>query len=561
MNWKKEYRVSDLFGRGKADKSQEGGPASEQTAEVTAGAGAAEASEPGAGGWPLFGDVGPGAAAQPPSEPPAPAAPGPGARHDEPAVRAEATPPSADAPADPGEPSVWKKEIRFSDLFRRGKKEPGPAPDDAAPEISPQPETSADVESAPAPTAGESGEETEAATVAEPGAEEQSVWKNEIRVSDFVRRSQTDPAEPATEDSPAADAASEEGQGESAAGEAAVEPGPVVEAEAEPEPVAEAETPKPAEEPTAEAPQSEQPVAEHEAAAVAGAVAAVVAHDEADAQESATEDKKPGRLGGLFGGRKEKVEQRPDESETPAAAGTGRAVPRGSNGAGPLPDVPLVRALNLLPREEVKVRTPRPVLRYAGVALLAVLVLGGLGFFYMNERSKIDDRQSAVEDLEAQIAAVQALEQTSPQEGVALAGEALTRASALSTALDGRVVWDRLLRDLSLTLPDDVWFSTVVSTVVAAPAPSEEVAAAVPAAQLVTITGYARTQAGLAQLIARLGVLPELGSLQLQSGNVVELGGEEVVEFSVSAVLKQPVDPTAPAVAPETSTAGEVASS
>jgi len=221
--------------------------------------------------------------------------------------------------------------------------------------------------------------------------------------------------------------------------------------------------------------------------------------------------------------------------------------------------VPLVRALNLLPRDEVKVRSTRPVLQYAGVALLAVIVVGGLGFFFMNEHSKIDERQSAVEDLEAQIAALEAFEQTSPQEGVALAGEALTRASALSTALDDRVVWDRLLRDLSLTLPDDVWFQSVATSVAATPAPNEEVAAAVPAVQLVTISGFARTQAGLAQLISRLGVLPELGSLQLQSGNVVELGGEEVVEFGITAILKEPAGTTTSGPAP--ATAGEVASS
>ena len=39
-----------------------------------------------------------------------------------------------------------------------------------------------------------------------------------------------------------------------------------------------------------------------------------------------------------------------------------------------------------------------------------------------------------------------------------------TRVLALSTALGGRVVWDRLLREVSQVLPSDVWITTLSAT-------------------------------------------------------------------------------------------------
>ena len=50
--------------------------------------------------------------------------------------------------------------------------------------------------------------------------------------------------------------------------------------------------------------------------------------------------------------------------------------------------------------------------------------------------------------------------------------------TALSAALSRRVAWDRIFRELSLVLPDDVWLATlsakapVSSSVAAAPAPA-----------------------------------------------------------------------------------------
>ena len=59
-----------------------------------------------------------------------------------------------------------------------------------------------------------------------------------------------------------------------------------------------------------------------------------------------------------------------------------------------------------------------------------------------------------------------------------------------------------------------------------------------------TITGYALTQEDVAQLLARLEVVPEFSSIQLESATQTEIGEQSVIEFSVIGALKQPVQVT-----------------
>jgi hypothetical protein len=566
MDWKKEYKPSDLFRRNKAGKEKEGAPASEPPAPAPADAGAGEPSvwrkevrvsdifrrgkqserehagpQANKPGWVLFGDVSAEDAGQGEAEPTAPppastppaeqlppqaqaersAEPEPGERaplsQEAPEVEPEAAgpqpqpePPAAAPGEDAGE-SIWKKEIRISGLFRRGRKESEPVADVPAPESADQ-------------------AHGEAAPPAESSAEAPSV---EESVTSEAAAEAAEPADAESADAESAELAAEPVRPTEEPEEAAALTASLAEAQAPASDAAE--------------PEREQESSAAEVAAAAGAAAV--------ATGSASVWKKELKLSGLFGGGRSKGLR----ATSPRPGGPGyREFQFGdSNGAQPLPDVPLAHALNLLPREEVKVRSARPVLPYVGVGLLAALVVGTLAFVYLDTRSTIEDRQSAVEDLNAQIAALEAFEETTPQQGVALAGEALARATALSTALDGRMVWDRLLRDLSLTLPKDVWFVSLVTTTSVAAEPPPEGTPALPPVLTVTITGHAKSQEGVAQLLSRLGVLPELEGVQLQSSNVILLGEEEVIEFTLSAVLTQP----AGAPAPTQAAPGEVASS
>ena len=60
----------------------------------------------------------------------------------------------------------------------------------------------------------------------------------------------------------------------------------------------------------------------------------------------------------------------------------------------------------------------------------------------------------------------------------ALAADKQARVTALSAALTRRVAWDRVFRELSLVLPDDVWLVTVSAK---APVPSSTAVAPAPA--------------------------------------------------------------------------------
>src|SRR5205085_3886634 len=44
-----------------------------------------------------------------------------------------------------------------------------------------------------------------------------------------------------------------------------------------------------------------------------------------------------------------------------------------------------------------------------------------------------------------------------------LAGEHSARVSALVSAMASRVAWDRIFREFSLVLPDDVWLTTLTA--------------------------------------------------------------------------------------------------
>ena len=68
-----------------------------------------------------------------------------------------------------------------------------------------------------------------------------------------------------------------------------------------------------------------------------------------------------------------------------------------------------MRALNLLPQDiKLAKRTVRPGFVHAAIAVVALLVAGGMGLLYHAQTQQVDERKSAIEDLQAQIAAIKA---------------------------------------------------------------------------------------------------------------------------------------------------------
>jgi Tfp pilus assembly protein PilN len=192
-----------------------------------------------------------------------------------------------------------------------------------------------------------------------------------------------------------------------------------------------------------------------------------------------------------------------------------------------------VRAVNLLPKDDgrrgSRAKGQNPLL-VGGVAgtVLATAIIAAL---FLTASGGVADNQERYDAAQAELAATPVPPPTS-QEKTQLDQEKTARITALSSALAGRLAWDRVLREVSLVLPDDVWLTSL-----SAQAPA---AAATPGATAgFTLNGRTYSHDGVARLLARLAVVPHLSNVQLlHSASATSETGRKVVEFSINANVK-----------------------
>jgi type IV pilus assembly protein PilM len=204
-----------------------------------------------------------------------------------------------------------------------------------------------------------------------------------------------------------------------------------------------------------------------------------------------------------------------------------------------------MRAVNLLPKDTGRGtrKTPKPA---ALVALAggAVVLIGGVAL-NLTASGTLSSRQEELAAKQAELATIPRPTTPRPlpvQPGAELAGERGPRVAAVSAALAERVTWDRLLRRFSLVLPDDVWLQTMALTSPSAADPGADPAAGATGSaappQGFTITGRTYSHAGVARLLARLGAVPDLENVQLQTSHRLPNSGQELVEFSIVASVR-----------------------
>jgi Tfp pilus assembly protein PilN len=221
-----------------------------------------------------------------------------------------------------------------------------------------------------------------------------------------------------------------------------------------------------------------------------------------------------------------------------------------------------MRAVNLLPRET---KEPRKRLTVVGqVAVVSPLVVAGLlAAGYLLASSSVNSKQSSLQALQDELASLPTTEQTQPRQNPALAAERQVRIAALGAALSSRLVWDRVLRQISAVLPSDVWLTTLsgqtpetptpvptatapapagsttttttTTTTTAAPTPAP---APVPTAGPLNLTGYTYSQEGVARLLSRLAVVPALQSVKLIQSAQADVGGQTVISFTIQANVR-----------------------
>jgi Tfp pilus assembly protein PilN len=197
-----------------------------------------------------------------------------------------------------------------------------------------------------------------------------------------------------------------------------------------------------------------------------------------------------------------------------------------------------MRAVNLLPRDQGQHTIKKESLPVLIGACSGVLVAAVLGAMFMMGSGKVAAQQRKLDDLNRIYQALPPPPAGPSPAQQQLAGVQSARVSALSTALTSRVAWDRVFREFSLVLPDDVWLTTLTAKSPISPATNTSSTAGAGAPSEFTIQGRTYSHDGVARLLSRLQVVPDLTNVQLQSSTLATVGGQNVVEFSIAADIK-----------------------
>jgi Tfp pilus assembly protein PilN len=201
-----------------------------------------------------------------------------------------------------------------------------------------------------------------------------------------------------------------------------------------------------------------------------------------------------------------------------------------------------MRAINLLPRDDSRRNQKTQWIVLVPVAG-AVLLTALLSVTFLSASGKAKDKQAELLSLQNTLAAIPTPDASKIQSQNALAADKQVRVTALSAALTRRVAWDRIFRELSLVLPDDVWLTTLSAR---APVSSSTPGAVAPAATSTavaasqfTLDGNTYSHAAVARLLSRLSVVPDLVNVQLQQSTLTKVGGANAVHFIIAADVRQ----------------------
>ncbi len=230
-----------------------------------------------------------------------------------------------------------------------------------------------------------------------------------------------------------------------------------------------------------------------------------------------------------------------------------------------------MRAVNLLPgdasqRKSFTKEDPAVVVGSAlGVVVLLALVAG-----FMNVHGKVNADQKKLDAVRSDLAQLSLIKRKpvvlpKPPANArpiipvpAVTSEEQPRLAAISSAMSTRIAWDRILREFSLVLPSDVTLTSLTLNAPAAPA-APGVAAPAASGQGLNIAGSAFSHDGVARLLSRLMLIPDLTNVTLANSSESTSGSAGVL-FTISADVKGApappavATPAAPTPAPSTTT-------
>jgi Tfp pilus assembly protein PilN len=195
-----------------------------------------------------------------------------------------------------------------------------------------------------------------------------------------------------------------------------------------------------------------------------------------------------------------------------------------------------MRAVNLLPKKESRERRGKPNVAALGGVVAAVAVTAGLCAWFLSASAAVSERQNEVDNLRAELAATPAPKPRDTR-GDALQNEKAARVVAVSSALGGRVAWDRVLREISLVTPDDVWLTSLQASAPAT-APAAAAAPGTPSGGAFAMTGRTYSHDAVARLLSRLSLVPDLKDVKLEKSTLGKVEGRDIVEFTIAAAVR-----------------------
>jgi hypothetical protein len=206
-----------------------------------------------------------------------------------------------------------------------------------------------------------------------------------------------------------------------------------------------------------------------------------------------------------------------------------------------------MRAVNILPagseaRKSFRKEDPAVVIGSAlGLVVLIALALG-----FMNVHSKVNNEQAKLTSARSALAQLSlnrkpvVVPKPVVQKPIigppAVTSEVQPLLAAITTAMSTRIAWDRILREFSLVLPSDVTLTGLTLTAPPAPVAVVEGTPTAPLAQGLSITGTAFSSDGVARLLSRLMLIPDLTDVTLSTSSP-SVGGSGA-QFSISAAIK-----------------------
>lgn len=204
-----------------------------------------------------------------------------------------------------------------------------------------------------------------------------------------------------------------------------------------------------------------------------------------------------------------------------------------------------MRAANLLP-VELRSGGPRLPKTALGAVGAGVLVGGLLAVGFVSASGAVDSRERELQAVQAQLRAVERPDVTPEPALVDRTAEQGERMKVLGETLSKRVPWDRVLRQLALVLPADVWLQSLSAnsptgaSAAATPETGTAPAAGGAASQGLTLTGRTYSQESVARLLTRVSLIPELRDVALQSSTGTESNDQRLYEFTIQATVKAP---------------------